>query len=127
MERYTLPEYQTAVVLTGTNGRYEIRHDVPVPTDPGFQEVVVKVMAIAICGTDPKLLKGKPYHYCPEEYPFIIGHEWAGEVVKVGSGVFDLRVGDRVAVEVNESYSYDIVIRAIEPGEDTGEAPLVGF
>ena len=45
----------------------------------------------------------------------------------VGRAVLGRRVGDRVTVEVNERYSYDIVIRAIEPGEDTGEAPLVGF
>lgn len=45
----------------------------------------------------------------------------------VGRAVLGRRVGDRVTVVVNESYSYDIVIRAIEPGEDTGEAPLVGF
>ncbi|MDO4492958.1 MAG: alcohol dehydrogenase catalytic domain-containing protein [Clostridia bacterium] len=98
---YELPSKQTAVVLTGTNGQYEIRHDVDVPNDPGFQEVIVKVMAIAICGTDPKLLKGKPYHYCPDSYPFIIGHEWSGVVVKVGPGVFNLKVGDRVAGEAH--------------------------
>ena len=45
----------------------------------------------------------------------------------VGRAVLGHKVGDRVAVQVNESYSYDVVIRAIEPGEDTGEAPLVGF
>ena len=45
----------------------------------------------------------------------------------VGRAVLGARVGDRVTVEVNERYSYDIVIRAIEPGEDNGEAPLVGF
>lgn len=45
----------------------------------------------------------------------------------VGKAVLGRRVGDRVTVEVNERYSYDIVIRAIEPGEDNGEAPLVGF
>ena len=45
----------------------------------------------------------------------------------VGRAVLGRRVGDRVTVEVNDNYSYDIVIRAIEPGEDTGEAPLVGF
>ena len=45
----------------------------------------------------------------------------------VGRAVLGRRVGDRVTVEVNERYSYDIVIRAIEPGEDNGEAPLVGF
>ena len=45
----------------------------------------------------------------------------------VGKAVLGRRLGDRVTVQVNDSYSYDVVIRAIEPGEDTGEAPLVGF
>ena len=37
------------------------------------------------------------------------------------------KVGDRVTVQVNGDYGYDVIIRAIEPGEDTGEVPLVGF
>ena len=45
----------------------------------------------------------------------------------VGKAVLGRKVGDRATVQVNDSYSYDIVIRVIEPGEDTGEAPLVGF
>ena len=45
----------------------------------------------------------------------------------VGKAVLGRKVGDRVTVQVNDSYSYDVVIQAIEPGEDTGEAPLVGF
>ena len=45
----------------------------------------------------------------------------------VGKALLGRRVGDRATVEVSGSYSYDIVIRAIEPGVDTGEAPLVGF
>lgn len=45
----------------------------------------------------------------------------------VGRAVLGRRVGDRVTVQVNDSYSYDVIIRAIEPGEDTGEAPLVQF
>ena len=45
----------------------------------------------------------------------------------VGRAVLGRRVGDRVTVQVNDSYSYDVVIRAIEPGEDDGAAPLVGF
>lgn len=98
---FEIPKKQTAVVLTGTNNQFEIRDDVEVPDNPGFQEVIVKVMAIAICGTDPKLLKGKPYHYCPDSYPFIIGHEWSGIVVKVGPGVYNLKVGDRVAGEAH--------------------------
>ena len=63
MEHYVLPKTMTAVVLTGTNDQYEIRHDIETPTEPGYQEFICKVMEIAICGTDPKLLKGKPYHY----------------------------------------------------------------
>lgn len=45
----------------------------------------------------------------------------------VGRAVLGRRVGDRATVQVNDGYSYDIVIQAIEPGEDTGEVPLVGF
>ena len=45
----------------------------------------------------------------------------------VGRAVLGRRVGDRVTVQVNDNYSYDVVIRAIEPGEDDGQAPLVGF
>ena len=45
----------------------------------------------------------------------------------VGRAVLGRRVGDRVTVQVNDSYGYDVIIRAIQPGEDTGEAPLVGF
>lgn len=45
----------------------------------------------------------------------------------VGKAVLGRKVGDRVTVQVNENYSYDLIIKAIVPGEDTGEAPLVGF
>ena len=45
----------------------------------------------------------------------------------VGRAVLGRRVGDRVTVQVNDSYSYDIVIQSIEPGQDTGDAPLVRF
>ena len=45
----------------------------------------------------------------------------------VGRAVLGRRVGDRVTVQVNDHYGYDVIIRAIEPGEDNGEAPLVSF
>jgi len=45
----------------------------------------------------------------------------------VGRAVLGRKVGDRVTVQVNESYSYDVIIKQIIPGEDTGDAPLVGF
>lgn len=45
----------------------------------------------------------------------------------VGKAVLGKRVGDRVTIQVNETYSYDVVIQEIQPGQDTGEAPLVAF
>lgn len=45
----------------------------------------------------------------------------------VGKAVFGHKAGDRVTVQVNETYSYDVMIRSIVPGEDDGEAPLRSF
>ena len=45
----------------------------------------------------------------------------------VGRAVLGRRVGERVTVQVNDNYGYDVIIRAIEPGEDNGEVPLVKF
>ena len=45
----------------------------------------------------------------------------------VGKAIFGHKSGDRVSVQVNPSYSYDVIIRAIVPGEDDGEAPLRSF
>ena len=45
----------------------------------------------------------------------------------VGKALFGRRVGDRVTIQVNDHYSYDVVIRSIVPGEDDGQAPLVAF
>ena len=42
----------------------------------------------------------------------------------VGRRLLGRRVGDRVHIQVNESYGYDVVIRAIEKGTDDGEIPL---
>lgn len=45
----------------------------------------------------------------------------------VGKAIFGRKQGDRVSVQVSPTYSYDVVIRAIVPGEDDGEAPLRSF
>ena len=45
----------------------------------------------------------------------------------VGRSLLGKRVGDRVHIQVNESYGYDAVIKAIEKGEDDGEVPLNRF
>jgi len=65
--------------------------EVPQPR-PGPGEVLVKLMATAICGTDVAVYAGK----YPVTYPLIPGHESAGLVVEVGEGVSGVRAGDRV-------------------------------
>jgi propanol-preferring alcohol dehydrogenase len=66
--------------------------DVPQPAI-GPDDVLVRVRACGIDGTDLKLLDG--FGYSPD-LPFIMGHEPAGEVVDVGTHVDQFAVGDRV-------------------------------
>ena len=45
----------------------------------------------------------------------------------VGKAVLGRKKGDRVTVQVNDQYSYDVIIRDIVPGQDDGQARLVAF
>lgn len=72
--------------------------DIPV-SQPNANEVLIKVMACGICGTDIHIFRGEYLG----EYPVIPGHEFSGIVEKIGEGVTRFHVGDRVAVEPNIS------------------------
>ncbi|MFI3256818.1 MAG: NAD(P)-dependent alcohol dehydrogenase [Spirochaetales bacterium] len=62
-------------------------------------EVIVKVKAVGICGSDLHLYaNGRSGSYIVP-FPYILGHEASGEVVEVGKDVTDLAVGDRVTME----------------------------
>lgn len=67
---------------------------VPDPT-PGPREVVVKVAACGLCGTDLHIAQGE---FAPT-LPVVPGHEFAGEVVAVGGSVTEVAAGDQVAVD----------------------------
>ncbi|UOE55372.1 zinc-binding alcohol dehydrogenase family protein [Bacillus sp. CMF12] len=68
--------------------------ETPVISDP--DEVLVKVKRVGICGSDMHIYHGtNPL----ATYPRIVGHEVAGEVVKVGSNVSGIKPGDHVVVE----------------------------
>ncbi|MDQ0377390.1 zinc-dependent alcohol dehydrogenase family protein [Amycolatopsis thermophila] len=70
--------------------------EVPDPT-PGERDVVIKVGACGICGTDLHIADG---HFPPTPYPIVPGHEFAGEIVELGRDVpGGWQVGDRVAVD----------------------------
>jgi L-iditol 2-dehydrogenase len=92
----SIPEKMNALVLTAPE-QFEIRQ-VPVPK-PGLHEVLCRVQAVAICGTDPEVVRGGFPGFWPPDYPFIPGHEWAGDVVALGEGVTGFQIGDRVAGE----------------------------
>jgi threonine dehydrogenase-like Zn-dependent dehydrogenase len=69
--------------------------DVPDPKILDSRDAIIKITSTAICGSDLHLLHG----YMPTmEKGDILGHEPMGEVVEVGSGVKNLKVGDRVVV-----------------------------
>jgi len=91
-----VPSTMQALVLPEP-GRMEIR-EVPVP-EPGPNEVLARVKAVSICGTDAHLIRGDYPGFWPPAYPFIPGHEWAGDLVALGPGAerFGFKVGDRVA------------------------------
>jgi 2-desacetyl-2-hydroxyethyl bacteriochlorophyllide A dehydrogenase len=65
--------------------------------EPGPGEVLIKVMASGICGTDIHILEGEYVG----AYPVIPGHEFAGVVEQTGQAVSRIKVGDKVAVEPN--------------------------
>ncbi len=72
--------------------------EVPVPV-PGPNEVLARVRAVSICGTDAHLIRGDYPGFWPPAFPFIPGHEWAGEIAALGPGAerFGWQIGDRVA------------------------------
>ncbi len=70
----------------------------PVPL-PGPGEVLVRLRAVGICGSDVHYYADGRIGDAVVPYPFVLGHEPAGEVVRLGAGVTGLAVGDRVALE----------------------------
>lgn len=63
-------------------------------------EVVLRTGSASICGTDIRMLKHGHAFASPEK-PLVIGHEMAGTIVEVGTGVSALRVGQRVCIAPN--------------------------
>ncbi len=103
MMKHEIPKTMKALVLRSPSS-FGIE-EVPVPV-PGDNEVLCRIKSVAICGTDPEVIRGHLKGIWPPSYPFIPGHEWAGEVVALGKGVKNFAVGDRVAGEAWKGCGY---------------------
>jgi alcohol dehydrogenase len=82
-----------ALVYHGPNQK--AWEEVPDPSIQADGDVIVRVEAVTICGTDLHILKGDVPEVTPGR---ILGHEAVGTVVETGGGVKNLKVGDRVLV-----------------------------
>jgi len=83
-----------ALVKTQEGRGYLGIQDVEAPT-MGDNDVMIRVRAAGICGTDLHIRAGK-FHCIP---PVVIGHEFSGEIVEMGPSVQGWQVGDRVVAE----------------------------
>lgn len=70
--------------------------DIPVP-EPGPDDILVRVEACGICGSDRHMFKGE----YPTALPVTLGHEFCGTIARVGAGVTHLRPGARVTADPN--------------------------
>ncbi|HUW08128.1 MAG TPA: alcohol dehydrogenase catalytic domain-containing protein, partial [Anaerolineae bacterium] len=83
-----------AAVLRGV---HDLRlENLPDP-EPADNEVLIRVRAAGVCGTDIHMWEGKNQE---GTFPFIPGHEWSGEIVSLGRAVKRMANGDRVVGEV---------------------------
>ncbi|MDR2041096.1 MAG: alcohol dehydrogenase catalytic domain-containing protein [Tannerella sp.] len=83
--------------LTGLR-RMEL-FDVPQPDVREDTDVLIRMQAVGVCGSDVHYYATGKIGSQVVQYPFPVGHEGAGYVEKVGAGVHSLRVGERVAIE----------------------------
>ena len=75
-----------------TPGDIEIR-EIPMPGELKANEILLRIHNIGVCGSDIHVFHGK--HPFVTKYPVIQGHEYSGEVVKVGSGVKSVKPGQK--------------------------------
>ena len=67
------------------------------PEASGPNDVVVRMRACGMCGTDLAVLEGRH----PAKPPVVLGHECAGEVAQIGTNVSSLQVGDHIVIDPN--------------------------
>jgi threonine 3-dehydrogenase len=89
-----------------TNGTELQKVDVP---QPGKNDVLIRIKTASICGTDVHIYNWDAWSANRIKPPVIYGHEFAGEIVEVGSGVKSAKIGDYVSGEchIADWYCYN--------------------
>jgi len=93
-------EKMHAVVKT-TPGPGAVYETWPSPSKPGLRDILVRVEATSICGTDLQIYDWHELMARRVKPPLVMGHEFAGKVVEVGKEVSELREGDIVSGETH--------------------------
>lgn len=84
--------------MENAKGATLIEKDIP---EVGYGEILVKVHATSICGTDYHIYSWDKWSQDRIKTPLVMGHEFAGEVVEVGPGVKKVKLGDIVSAETH--------------------------
>ena len=82
--------------LKSEPGIWESTADIPTI---GVSDVLIKIHKTAICGTDLHIYNWDDWAKKTIPVPMHVGHEYVGEIVKIGSEVKDIKIGDRVSGE----------------------------
>ncbi len=121
-----------AIQKQSTSAGLTYLKDAPVPEIVHSDEVLIKVRAAGICGTDVDIYRSDPplMNRMKDKFPITLGHEFCGVIEQVGRGVTGLSAGDFVSAEMhlicgvcnncrtgNGQWCLDTVIRGIDgPG-----------
>ena len=85
------------------HGKHDVRREQRPDPQPAEHEVLLRVERVGICGSDIHYYRhGRVGAFVPTR-PFVLGHEFAGEVVAVGRAAGAVAVGDRVAVDPSQA------------------------
>ena len=90
-----VPSSMKAAVLVAT-GTFEVR-SVPVP-EIGPDDVLVEVSRCGLCGTDIHIFNGR---YSADRLPLVPGHEFSGQIVRIGANVRGWERGAKVTADIN--------------------------
>ncbi|MBS9719627.1 NAD(P)-dependent alcohol dehydrogenase [Tianweitania sp. BSSL-BM11] len=89
---------ETRSLVLERKGELALR-EIDLPTEVGANDVKIAIHTVGVCGSDVHYYTHGKIGPFVVNAPMVLGHEAAGTVVEVGSGVTNLKVGDRVCME----------------------------